>query len=129
MSTYLPKLGSDLRRALFTAINDVQDQEICGLLVETGIVLSFRRIRNLGGPGEFWLDQIALDRVLRNIVKNEGVVRGFVHSHAMDPNLSVADRHTMRSSVWPWLVIVQRRNEIEGKWFWNEGNRIAFLTI
>jgi len=48
-----PSIGEGVRRALLAAVHDTPGREICGFLVERLSILTFRRIPNLGGAGEF----------------------------------------------------------------------------
>ena len=121
----LPRLNSDVCRVLIIAINDSPGQEVCGFLVSHGGRISFRRLPNLGGAGEFWVDQECLDRVLRHISSTDGVIIGFIHSHMAGINLSFADESSIENSSWPWLVITLHEKTIVGNWYWKDSSGIC----
>jgi hypothetical protein len=93
-------------------------------LVEQSSTLTFRRIPNLGGAGEFWIDQGSLDSILGDIARTNSVVKAFVHNHASDTTLSASDKASLRSSPWPWLVVAGTGTSIYGEWFWIEADTI-----
>ena len=119
MKPVLPKLDDQVCRTLLSAIRDTPGREICGFLVELENKIAFRRIPNFGGAGEFWIDEISLGRILGDIARTPGVIRGFVHSHFSDTDLSSADVSSLRRSPWPWLVVVARERTLRYEWFWN----------
>ena len=125
MKIDLPCIDECVCRALLAAVHDTPGREICGFLVQQSSKLGFRRVPNLGGAGEFWVDQGNLDRILDDIASTDSVVKAFVHNHTSgDTTLSISDAQSLRASRWPWLVIVVRGAGICGEWFWMEGDSI-----
>ena len=51
-------------------------------------------------------------------------MKAFVHSHESSVRLSASDEASIRSSPWPWLVVVCSGTEIQGEWFWTEAEEI-----
>jgi proteasome lid subunit RPN8/RPN11 len=79
--------------------------ELCGLLFERDGRLGFRRLENLGGLGEFWIDEIELIRVERDLSRHGGCVVAFVHSHVHSAEPSNSDRLLAMRSRWPFLLV------------------------
>lgn len=125
MKQAFPRINASVCNSLLSAIHDTPGDEVAGFLVEYGDKLKFRRLRNLGGVGEFWVEPLAVERILRDITRTQGSVKGFVHSHSTDCQLSCADQASLGTSPWPWLVIVPQRWGIKGRWFRTEGNRVV----
>jgi proteasome lid subunit RPN8/RPN11 len=119
-----PSVGETVCRALVAAVHDRPGQEVCGFLVERLSILTFRRVPNLGGAGEFWIEQGSLDQILSDITRSHSVVRAFIHSHGSSVHLSASDEALIRFSQWPWLVVVCIGTEIQGEWFWTEVGEI-----
>ncbi|MCB2376965.1 Mov34/MPN/PAD-1 family protein [Hymenobacter sp. BT635] len=125
MSPARPALPAALRRLLVLAMQDSPGREICGLLVAHNEQLSFRRLPNLGGPGEFWVEEYALEAQLRHLAATGGRVLGLVHSHCSGLELSGPDAAALPASRWPWLVVVpQAADGLVGCWYWAEGPHI-----
>jgi proteasome lid subunit RPN8/RPN11 len=98
--------------------------EICGFLVQRSSIQTFRRLPNAGGAGEFWIDQSDMDAVLADLERHGMEVTGFVHSHGSGLRSSASDEAGLRSSRWPWLIVVCRESEVQGQWFWIEAGEI-----
>jgi proteasome lid subunit RPN8/RPN11 len=124
VSARFPAIDEAVCRTLCRAANDTPGREICGFLVEGSSTLTFRRIPNAGGPGEFWIDPGDLDAILNDLAKNRMEVTGFVHSHGSGLRPSASDEAAMRSSQWPWLIVVCRGSDIQGEWFWIHAGEI-----
>jgi len=91
---------------LWRAIDDAQGREVCGLIIEHGNRLSFRRLENLGSSqGDFWIHPDELDRVCRDITRKDGQIKALVHSHACSTTPSAADRALAARSPWPVLLV------------------------
>jgi proteasome lid subunit RPN8/RPN11 len=120
----IPSIEEAVCRALLLAAHDTPGREICGFLVERLSTLAFRRIPNLGGAGEFWVDPSSLDQILGDVARRQSVVRAFIHSHGSRVCLSASDEAAIRFSPWPWLVVVCRGTEVQGRWFWMEDEEI-----
>lgn len=121
MSSPRPPLPPALRQLLLRAMRDTPGQEICGLLVGHGTELGFRRLQNLGGPGEFWVEETALARQAHYVAATNGLVLGFVHSHATSTQLSGSDACALPGTQLPWLVVAVVEGVLLGQWHWQEG--------
>lgn len=90
---------------LWRAIDDADGEEVCGLLVEYGDQLGFRRIENLAGPGEFSVDPWELERASLDIARQGGAIKMLVHSHFRSPTPSAADHALAARTPWPLLIV------------------------
>jgi proteasome lid subunit RPN8/RPN11 len=95
------RLPADFWRAR----SDAGRQEVCGFLVDTHRQLSFRRLENLGGEGEFWIDIHEVQRVDRDIARSDGRITALVHCHSYSDRSSSSDRKLAAQSPWPLFII------------------------
>jgi proteasome lid subunit RPN8/RPN11 len=124
VSGRFPAIDDAVCRTLCRAAIDTPGRELCGFLVEGSSTLSFRRIANAGDSGEFWIDESDLDAILNDLGRHRLAVKGFVHSHGSGLRPSASDEAAIRSSQWPWLIVVCRGLDIQGEWFWVDGGEI-----
>ncbi|MFZ0455661.1 MAG: hypothetical protein WCE54_13780 [Ignavibacteriaceae bacterium] len=124
MMKNFPILSKKLCRDLTSAIHDTFNREVCGFLIEEENELRFRRMENLGGYGEFILDEVMVKLFCDNAGKNGIKVRYFVHNHFTGLELSSSDINSFCRNDWPWLIVMIKNDKISGKWYWHEKNSI-----
>jgi proteasome lid subunit RPN8/RPN11 len=95
----------ELPDSFWTARAAARGTEICGFAVARANGLHFHRIENLGGLGEFWIDEAELKRVERAIAQAGGRIIAFVHSHPHSSQPSSSDRAIQRRVSWPVFLV------------------------
>jgi proteasome lid subunit RPN8/RPN11 len=78
---------------------------VCGFVFERGEVVEFHRLENLGGFGEFWIDELELRRVERSIARSGGRIVAFVHSHPHSSEPSSSDLAMREHVPWPVFLV------------------------
>ncbi|MFL5963802.1 MAG: Mov34/MPN/PAD-1 family protein [Gaiellaceae bacterium] len=95
----------ELPAAFWLARAGAAGTEVCGLVFERGHKVEFHRVENLGGFGEFWIDELELRRVERSIEQSGGRIVAFVHSHPHSSEPSSSDRALRARVPWPVFVV------------------------
>jgi proteasome lid subunit RPN8/RPN11 len=85
-------------------------REVCGwVAVNRRGEQRFVLLRNLAERGSsFIVDEMEIDRVSRHMESAGWRPSAFLHTHQHSTQLSGADRASLATSRWPWIIVVPR---------------------